>query len=118
MDPLLAGCRVCIVVFVMPDCGACELYAPRLAAAVRKAGSPFLVFDGKRRAPRGAIPVLYYDVSQDNAEVQAFASRFNVEATPTTVVLPMNGDGAAKFEGGLAENQISYVLDLARELGR
>ena len=117
MDPLLSATRVVLVVFIMPECGACEGYVPRLNAAVRRAGSPFFVYNGKGRAPKGSIPVLYYDVSQPNDEVQAFASRYNVEATPTTLILP-KGEGAAKFEGGLADNQIEHVLALARNANR
>jgi thiol-disulfide isomerase/thioredoxin len=117
MDPLLSATRVVIVVFVMPDCPACEAYVPRLNAAIRKAGAPFYVHAGKKPSPRGSIPVLYYDVSQPNEEVQAFASRFNIESTPTTIVLP-KGSGVFKVEGGLAANQIDYVLNSAREMNR
>ena len=117
MDPLLSATRVVIVVFVMADCPGCEAYVPRLNARIKKTGGPFHVFDGKRRAPKGSIPVLYYDVSLPNEEVQEFASRFNIEATPTTIVLPMN-DTAIKFEGGLADNQIDYVFALAQEINQ
>lgn len=113
----LTEADVVIAVFVMPECGACEGYMPKLRAAVRRAGRPFYIYPGHGVVPKGAIPVLFYDVSKPDDEVQAFATRIGVEATPTTAVLP-RGEGVFKVEGDLADNQIDYVLASARSMHR
>lgn len=115
-QPDVSRCRVIIAVFAMPECAACELYVPRLARAARARRS-FVVHDGVSAIPRGKVPILCYDVSAPDEAVQAFASRYAVEATPTTVVIPADG-GAFKVEGNLTDEQISYILTLAEQSNR
>ncbi len=109
MDSLFTNVRLVIAVFIMPDCGGCEAYVHKLGAAVKKYGRPFFFHDGRRPAPAGSIPICLFDVSEDNADVQAFATRYQIEATPTTILIPRSGP-AFRAEGNLGANQIDHVL--------
>jgi hypothetical protein len=89
--------RVIVVVFAMPDCPACEDYVPR-----------FL----KRAAPyqqQGGVPVFIYNAASEDPNLQAFADRFSISATPTTLVLP-RGPGHIKVEGSIDDAMIETLL--------
>lgn len=110
--------NVIVAVFAMPECGACEEYIPRLLVRVEefnkslKGHQVFVVYaPGTVLAP-GAIPVLIYDVTANDPQLQQFADRFAVAATPTTVVQKQSG-GVLKTEGALSNNQIDALLGLA-----
>lgn len=108
--------NVAIIVFAMHECPACEHYVPRLVEQVntlRQRGAPLLVYDHGVTVPPQAIPVLVYDASSEDTEVQKLADRFKVEATPTTIVLSRRG--SFKCEGNLANNQIEWLLTMAIE---
>jgi thiol-disulfide isomerase/thioredoxin len=105
--------KVVVIVFAMPECGACEAYIPRLAARAGKHAGAFQVYPSTR--PRAAaIPILVYDVASPDRDVQALADRYAVSATPTTLVL-RRGPGSFKVEGGLDDAQIDHLLHIARE---
>jgi thiol-disulfide isomerase/thioredoxin len=92
----IQGERVIVVVFAMPDCPACEEYLPRFLAraeAYRKAG----------------VPVFVYDVSSEDPKLNAFADRYKIRATPTTLVLP-RGAGMLRAEGALPDASIEVLL--------
>lgn len=108
----LSKVNVLVAVFAMHDCPACEAYTPRLAAAARAYGRPFHVHDGVQLIPRGSIPIIFYDVSQPDPEIASFADRYQVTATPTTLVL-VRGPGTLKVEGNLSDDQITHVLQSA-----
>lgn len=113
----LSKVNVLIAVFAMPDCHACESFTPKIAAAAHAAGRPFQVHDERTPIRKGAVPVVFYDVSQPDPEISAFADRYKVEATPTTLVLTRSG-GVFKVEGALTDEQIAHLLQIAREANR
>lgn len=107
---------VAILVFAMHECPACEHYVPRLVEQVgvmRDRGAPLVVYDEGVTVDPGSIPVLVYDAASPSADVQKLADRFQVEATPTTIVLAKQG--SFKCEGNLANNQILWLLNMANE---
>lgn len=120
MLPSLDNHKVAVVVFAMGECPACEHYLPRFVAeveALRAQNYPFLVWAPGAAIPQGSIPILIYDAASPDVDVQKLADRFKVEATPTTIVMS-RGAGSFKCEGGLANNQISWVLMMALEANR
>lgn len=110
----LSPYNVVIIVFAMPECGACETYLPRLIERSQAHGAPFEVFDGGRAPAKGRVPILTYDVASDDKAVQQFADQYQVTSTPTTLVL-RRGPGSFKLEGALSPGQIDYVLAVAKE---
>lgn len=95
----LSRARVVVIVFTMPGCGACEEYLPRfkpLAAEATAAG----------------VPVLYFNAASDRADIQALANRFQVVATPTTIIAP-RGRGHTKLEGSIDTREIRQLLGQA-----
>jgi thiol-disulfide isomerase/thioredoxin len=111
----LNGQHVVIAIFAMGECPACESYLPRFLVeveALRQQGFPFVVYVEGQPIPQGAIPVLVYDAASPNVDVQAFADKYGVTATPTTLVLS-RGIGSFKAEGSLANNQIQWILMMA-----
>lgn len=108
--------NVAILVFAMHECPACEHYVPRLVEQVgvlQGQGAPLVVYDEGVKIPEQSIPVLIYDAATENPDVQRLADRFQVEATPTTIVL--GRQGSFKCEGNLANNQILWLLNMATE---
>jgi hypothetical protein len=111
----LSNQRALIVIWAMGECPACESYLPRFLAeveALKQQGYPFFVYEAGQPIPPGSIPVLIYDAASPNVDVQAFADKYQVTATPTTMVLT-RGAGSFKVEGSLANNQIAWVLMMA-----
>lgn len=106
--------KVVIIVFGMPDCGACEDYLPRFSARVARRGRPLHIYRPGKPVPTGAVPILVYDVASPDREIQALADRYAISATPATLVL-RRGPGAFKVEGSLDDAQIDHVLALAVE---
>jgi hypothetical protein len=109
-----------VIVFAMEGCGACSHYVPRLVAKVEELkghGYPFVVLSEGMKLPRGAIPIILCDASSPEPEVQKLADRFEISATPSTVVLAQ-GEGSFKVEGNLADNQIVWVLNMANEVNK
>lgn len=106
---------VLIIVFGMPDCGACEEYVPRLLKRVgelQRQGYRFTIYEPGKAIAAGSIPVLVYDVASEDSELQALADRYSVNATPTTIVQSRGGN-AFKAEGALDAKQIDALLGLA-----
>jgi thiol-disulfide isomerase/thioredoxin len=111
--------KVVVLVFGMDGCPACEHYIPRLAAEAQgltEQGFPFSV-NPEVQPTADTVPILVYDAASPDAEVQKLADRFNVTATPTTVIAT-RGPGSAKYEGNLATNQIQWVLMMAHEVNK
>ena len=115
--------NVVVLVFAMDGCPACHHYVPRVIAeanalngVLAQQGRSFVVNPETQPEP-GQIPILLFDAAADNAEVQAIADRFNVQATPTTVVAT-RGPGSMKLEGSLANNQIQWALFMAAEASK
>jgi len=112
----LENVNVLVAVFAQPECGACEEYLPRFLAQVeafRQKKAPFLVYTDGVAIPPGFIPVLVFDVASPDSSLQAYANRYEVSATPTTVVQKSNG-GVLKTEGALSDKQIEGLLGLAQ----
>lgn len=112
--------NVIIIVFAMDGCHACEHYVPRLlneAEALRAQGYPFVVYTAGAPLPPGAIPIVIYDAAAQDPEVQKLADRYQVFATPTTIVAT-RGPGGFKAEGALANNQARWLLIQANEVNR
>jgi len=111
----LAPHRCLIAVFTLEGCGHCEIYLPRLKARVeqlQKQGFSIELPEADQ-APEGrAVLVMVYDLSKGDHTVQRFADRFQVEGTPTTVVLP-RGHGAFKIDSSLSDSQIDRMLEIA-----
>jgi len=85
-----------IVVFAMKDCPACHEYVPRLQAIAGQFA--------------GRVPYQILDAN-DSAN-QAVAERFEIMATPTTMVLRKPA-GAIKAEGALADSDILRLFNIA-----
>jgi|WetSurMetagenome_2_1015567.scaffolds.fasta_scaffold180879_3 hypothetical protein len=106
--------RVLVVVWAMPGCGACDEYTPvflKRINAFKKAGAPFHVWQpGDVLAP-GQIPVMFYDASAENEELQAFADQLKVTGTPTTCVLTHGS--VSKVEGSVPAEKIDKLLQSA-----
>jgi thiol-disulfide isomerase/thioredoxin len=115
----LDGTKVVVFVFGMEGCPACEHYIPRLqneATQLAAQGFPFVVDPQGPIAP-GAIPILFYDAASEDKSVQQLADRYQVHATPTTIVAA-RGPGSFKVEGSLANNQIQWLLMMAGEANK
>jgi thiol-disulfide isomerase/thioredoxin len=110
--------RVAVIVFAMDGCGACDHYVPRLVAKAQELnthGYSFAIYEPGKPVPRNAVPILLYDAASMEPEIQKLADRFAVQATPTTIVLS-RGAGSFKVEGNLADNQITWLLNMANEV--
>jgi thiol-disulfide isomerase/thioredoxin len=117
--PDLRNTRVLVVVWAMPGCGACDDYLPiflQQVEAHRQQGAPFHVWSPGRQIKPGEIPVLLYDASSENEELQDFADRLKVTATPTTYVL--THWGTTKVEGAVDANEIDKLLNTAQRSNR
>ena len=113
----LAGQNVVVIVFAMGECPACEHYLPRLISEIEQLkthGYPFVIGGSQQHIRQGSIPVFIYDAASPDADVQKLADRYDVQATPTTILLT-RGAGSFKCEGNLANNQIIWILNMANE---
>lgn len=93
----LSRTNVVVIVFVMEGCGACHDYLPRL----REIGKGY-----------PGVPVVIQDVGKMTDEVQNTADRFNVSATPTTIVAK-RGPGFVKAEGAVSDAEIRDLFETA-----
>jgi hypothetical protein len=119
MMPDLRHTRVLVVVWAMPGCGACDEYLPMFldqVAAMQKNGAPFHVWSPGKTIEPGEIPVLLYDAASESEELQDFADRLKVTATPTTCVLTRWG--ATKVEGALDVPAVQRLLYQAQRSNR
>jgi hypothetical protein len=119
MTPDLRHTRALIVVFVMPGCGACEEFLPRFLALIghhQAAGLPFRVWQPGQHLNPGEIPVLVYDAASEDPELQAFADRLKITATPTTAL--MTRASTARIEGALDDDQARRLLAAAVQANR
>lgn len=120
-DPIdLSKHSAAVLVFAMEGCGACDHYVPRFVAKVdelRRHGYPFVVYTEGAKLGRNAIPVFLIDAASPEPEIQKVADRFEVSATPSTVVLAQ-GPGSFKVEGNLGDNQIVWLLNMANEVNK
>lgn len=115
----LTGVKAAIFVFVMDDCPICHDYLPVLTervAAHSRAG--FVVCDGSCPVTARQIPVLIYDVTSGDPQLQALISSYAITATPTTLLLANNSAGSCKLEGYLTPGQLDQVLAMAQEIAR
>ena len=107
----LSNVKSLLIVFAMDGCGACHEYLPRLQRMVEgfaSHGVP-IYFYTSGQVPAGQIPVLVYDGTSEDAQVQALADRFKVEAMPTTVLLAHNAK-PVKLEGAIEDDELYRVL--------
>lgn len=119
MTPDLRHTRALLVVFVMPGCGACEEYLPRLLKLINQhqmAGAPFHVWQPGDPLRPGMIPVLIYDAASEDPELQAFADRLKITATPTTAL--MTRTNTARVEGAIDDAQAHRLLMAAAQANR
>lgn len=119
MIPDLRNTKVLVVVWAMPGCGACDEYLPMFlerVAAFQKAGAPFHVWSPGQPIKNGEIPVLLYDAASDNEELQNFADKLKITATPTTCVLLRYG--STKLEGSIPQADVDQVLEAAQRANR
>jgi len=119
MIPDLRHTRVLVVVWAMPDCGACDEYLPMFLQQVathRANGAPFNVWAPGKAIMPGEIPVMLYDAAAENDELQAFADRLGVSATPTTCMLTRNG--TTKIEGAIGSAEVDQLLQAAQRANR
>lgn len=93
--------KAAIVTFVQPNCGHCHSYLP--------------IFRRMGAAYAHCLPVIILDVTKP--EFNAVADHFNVQATPTTIVLvrgrkPIIAEGHPDLEKlfGLAVQGLSCAL--------
>lgn len=118
-QPDLQNVRVLLLVFAMPGCGACDEYLPRFEKHVRafqRQGVPFHFWRPGQPIAAGSIPVLVYDAAADNVELQAFADRLGITATPTTAM--MTRTNTAKIEGAIDDDHIDRLLYAAATANR
>lgn len=91
-----ANANAVIVVFAMRECPACADYMPRFQAVAGQFA--------------GRVP---YQILDANApDVQELANRFDIAATPTTLVLRRPA-GAIKAEGSLSDGEILRLFNIA-----
>ena len=92
----LANANAVIIVFVMPGCGACELYKPTFIAAAERY--------------KARVPAYVMDVTTPaGAQV---ADAYGVVATPTTMVL-RRGNGAIRADGAQSPQSIDQLFQVA-----
>jgi hypothetical protein len=97
----LAPHSVCVLVFVMEGCGACEEYVPRL----QRVATPLL---------QQGLPILIYMADDPRPTVQSMMNAYNIQATPTTVVLRLQqgvptGEPTV-IEGSIDDWQIGQLV--------
>lgn len=113
--------NVVVLVFAMQECPACEHYLPRLVAEAENLNAQLkgvsFVVNPETQPPAGVIPILVFDAAATDAAVQQIADRYEVQATPTTVIA-VRGPGSFKVEGSLANNQIQWLLLMATEAAK
>src|SRR5262245_20735674 len=117
--PDLRSTKAVIVVFAMHGCGACDDYLPKLMERVEAHaahGAPFLVWSPGQKIRPGQIPVLLYDAASKNDELQDFAYRLQVKATPSTYLLTRTGTHT--IEGSVASAEIDRLLVSAQHANR
>jgi len=115
----LSQTRVVVIVFAMDGCGPCEEYLPRFVKHVerfKRSGYPFVIVKPGTAIEPGQIPVMIYDASSEDDELQTFADRLGVSATPTTAMLTRRD--TVKLEGGLEDDQIDQLLYAAAQANR
>ena len=92
----LANANAVIIVFVMPGCGACELYRPTFTAAAERY--------------RARVPAYIVDVT--TPEGAQIADAYGVVATPTTMAL-RRGVGAIRADGAQSPQSIDQLFQVA-----
>lgn len=109
----LSQYRAFIAIFVLDGCGHCEAYVPRVEAAItrlQQEGRSIELLQANQPPKKAAVLVGVYNLTTGDRSVQELADRFDVQATPTTVVLPQ-GIGAFKVDSSLSNSQIAFLLD-------
>lgn len=89
--------RVVVAVFVMEGCPACHDYLPRF----QQVADPYM---------KAGVPVIVYNAEDPN--VQQLADRWDIQATPTTVIA-LRGPGMIKEEGSMSGEDIKKLMDTA-----
>ena len=90
-----------VVVIVMQGCPACHEYLPTVQQAAA-------------RHPRVQVHVI--DAGSGDPNVKALVERYNVNLTPTTLVL-RRPSGFVKSEGALDPGQLESLMQLAERYG-
>lgn len=117
--PDLRNTNVVLVVFAMHGCAACDTYLPQFRDQVEDHiahGAPFRVWSPGQPLRRGEIPVLFYDAAAKDDDLQDFADRLGITATPTTCMLTRAG--AAKIEGAVSSEEVERLLTSAQNANR
>lgn len=115
----LSHTRVLVVVFAMHGCGPCEEFLPRFKAQVerfKRSGYPFVMVSPGSELEPGQIPVMIYDAASEDGELQTFADRIGVSATPTIAM--MTRRDTVKIEGSMDDRQIDELLYAATQANR
>lgn len=117
--PDLRRTKAVLVVFAMPGCGACDDYLPKFMERIEAyiaVGAPFIVWSPGQQIRPGQIPVLLYDAASKADELQDFADRLKVTATPSTYLLTRTG--THKVEGSIQPAEIDKLLVSAQHANR
>jgi hypothetical protein len=117
--PDLRNTKAVIVVFAMHGCPPCEEYLPRLTerlGAHAAKGTPFYIWSPGEPIYPNTIPVLFCDAASTDDELQNFADRLKISATPTTCLLTRTG--TSKVEGSMSADKIDQLLLSARNANR
>lgn len=107
----LSNTRALVVVFAMHGCGACDDYLPKFMERIeawQAAGVPFHVWSPGDQLEPGQIPVLLYDASAQDDDLQGFADKLSVKVTPTTYV--MTRWNTTKAEGSIDADKLDGLL--------
>jgi len=115
----LSHTKVIVAVFAMHGCGPCEEFLPRFTKQVerfQRAGYPFVIVRPGAAIEPGQIPVMIYDAASQDDELQAFADRLSVSATPTIALLTRRS--ISKTEGSMEDPQIDQLLYAAAKANR
>ena len=113
--PDLRNTKVVIVVWAQHGCPACDKYLPQLTERIETHqatyGTPFHVWSPGEPIGEGEILVLFYDAASKNDELQDYADKLGVKATPSTYLLTRHG--VHKIEGAIPDDQIDTLLNAA-----
>src|SRR6185436_5836714 len=102
----LREANVFVALVVLEGCGACEEFKPRFLRAAERL---------QRRNP--GIPVGIYLADDPRPDVQAFLDRFQVQATPTLLIL-CRGPGSISVVGSVDSLQLDGMMDMAERVHR
>lgn len=85
-------------VFVQQGCAHCEVFLPK--------------FQHVAQQYRASLPIGIYDLARDGRHANYLATKLNIRATPTLVILDSRGR-LHKHEGSMTEAGIRRALEQA-----